>query len=356
MNRGLAAVLTLIVLGCGEACASDVRLVPPEHGVYHAAHPDFGLRDDFVTAERVRRFVSLAEKDIVWSFVGFHWDRGIIFPTEACKNLHKEGVVPLIGFMPWSTLTQSKPEPLYTLGAILSGVYDDALRACAREVRSLGFPIMIEFGPEANGSWFPWSGAWNGRDEDAYGEAGYPDGPERFRDSYRHVVQIFRDEGVRNVTWVFHLAQSSAPDALWNAAAYYYPGDEWVDWIGVSLYGKLRRHDDVKPFEAMMLRIYPELAALSRTKPIAILELGVADDHEGEKKARWIEEALSAISAGKYPRVKAVSWWNKTRRPDGTRSMLEIDSSPASLSAYREGVRGLIDQANWSPRQGGPHL
>jgi hypothetical protein len=45
-----------------------------------------------------------------------------------------------------------------------------------------------------------------------------------------------------------------------------------------------------------------------------------------------------------------VSWWNKVKRPDGTRSTLEIDSSPGSLEAYREGVKNLIRAALWEER------
>lgn len=355
MRRTFTALSVLLVcLFCPArgANASPLYLVPPAEGIYHAAHPDFGLRDDHVTPERIRAFTALAGKGIVWSFVSFHWDRGIAFPTEACLILHREGIVPLIGIMPWSTLHQCVPEPVYTLEKILSGIFDAQLRICAREVKSLGFPIMMEFGPEANGSWFPWSGAWNGRDGDGYGEKNYPDGPERFRDSYRRIVSIFREEGADNVTWVFHVAFSSAPDVPWNAPGFYYPGDEWVDWIGVSLYGRLRGEDPVKPFEDMMQKVYPELAALSPAKPIALLEIGVSDDPLGVDKARWIKDAMQSICAKRYPRVKAISWWNKTYRPDGSRSNLEIDSCPQSLAAYREGVREFVEQPRWDLRQG----
>jgi hypothetical protein len=57
---------------------------------------------------------------------------------------------------------------------------------------------------------------------------------------------------------------------------------------------------------------------------------------------------MDSINAGRYPRIKAVSWWNKKLRPDGSRSTLEIDSSQASLDAYRAGVKNLVDEACWS--------
>ena len=33
----------------------------------------------------------------------------------------------------------------------------------------------------------------------------FPDGPERFRDAYRHIIDLFRKEGVKNITWCFHV-------------------------------------------------------------------------------------------------------------------------------------------------------
>ncbi|MDR3322133.1 MAG: glycoside hydrolase family 26 protein [Synergistaceae bacterium] len=322
----------------GEA-AGAVKLAPPENGVYHSGHPDFGTKDDAVTAERVRAFTDLAG-EIVWAYVSFHWDDGLEFPWEACRELHGQGVVPLVGIMP----------ERYTLAAILRGEFDDEIASCAEAVRSLGFPIMMEFGPEANGSWFPWSGAWNGRDGDEYGEKNHPDGPERFRDAYRRVVGIFRASGALDITWVFHISSSGSPKDAWNSASYYYPGDEWIDWIGASLYGRLRGDEPAVPFDEAMGKLYPGLCALSPSRPIAILELGVSDSAAAGDKAAWIRDAMASVVSGRYPRLRAVSWWNKIKRPDGTRSTLEIDSSPGSLRAYREGVKELVSVALWERR------
>jgi beta-mannanase len=323
--------------------AAAVKLAPPEEGVYHSAHPDFGMKDDLVTAESVREFESLARKKIVWAYLSWNWDGGVNFPSDSCRSLHGEGVVPLVGIMPWSRIEQNAPEPVYTLDRILRGDFDAELAKCADDVRALGFPIMMEFGPEVNGSWFPWNGAWNGRDADAYGERGEPDGPERFRDAYRHVAEIFSKRGAEDVTWVFHIAAADSPKEKWNEPGRYYPGDEWIDWIGASVYGRLGAGRAI-PFGDIMKDIYGVMRALSPSKPLALLELGVS---EGDGKAAWIAAATRAAASGLYPRIKAVAWWNKTLRPDGSRSALEINSSEASLEAYREGVKNFVSAAVW---------
>lgn len=322
-----------------------IKIAPPESGIYHSAHPDFGLRDDLVTKGRVASFVERAGKGIVWAYFSFHWDKGMDFPVKQCRVLHESGVVPLVGIMPWSTLVQGKEEPVYTLDRIIRGYFDEGLRQCAEDAAALEFPIMIEFGPECNGSWFPWNGAWNGRDADKYGDADWPDGPERFRDAYRHVVNIFRDAGADNVTWVFHIAADGSPKEPWNAASRYYPGDEYIDWIGASVYGRLRGDGPARPFADVFKHVYAGLSALSETKPIAVLEMGVSDVPAIGDKAMWIRDAFADISSGKFPRIKAVAWWNKIYRPDGSRSMLEIDTTPQSLEAYRRGVEHFAESA-----------
>jgi hypothetical protein len=322
---------------------AGVKLLPPENGVYHSAHPDFGVRDDLATADRVSAFTDSARKKIVWAYISSHWDDGIKFPSESCMALADSGVIPLVGIMPWSELRQGIPEKRYTLERILNGDFDREINSYAKSARDLGFPIMVEFGPEANGSWFPWSGVWNGRSADEYGERGVPDGPERFRDAYRHIVEIFRAAGALDVTWVFHISSEAAPNEPWNSARWYYPGDEWVDWIGLSAYGRLRG-GEAKPLENIMRKNYPGMTSISALKPIALLEFGVS---EGIDKASWIEDALRLINSGRYPRLKAVSWWNKIYRADGSRSTLEIDSSLESLEAYREGIKDLIESPRW---------
>jgi hypothetical protein len=341
------ALFPLACLACLVAtpALASIKIAPPETGLYHSAHPDFGLRDDFVTEESVRGFEALALKKIVGSYLSWHWADGIRFPSDACRTLNDEGVVPLVGIMPWSSLKQGEPEQAYTLEKISNGDFDSDLARCADEARDLGFPIMIEFGPEANGSWFPWNGAWNGRGETGYGDTTLPDGPERFRAAYRRVVEIFRRQGAVDVTWVFHVAGNGFPKEAWNAASFYYPGDDFVDWIGASVYGIPGESGAPASFGDLMKHLYPGLCAMSESKPLAILEIGTAENPD---KPRWIAEAFHALDSGAYPRISAVSWWNKTSKPDGTRSTLEIDSSIGSLEAYREGVRNFVDEAVWS--------
>ena len=75
------------------------------------------------------------------------------------------------------------------MSGIAHGAYDDYLRSYADSVRSFGHPVVIGFGHEMNGSWYPW---------------GYHHvQPATFVAAWRHIVALFASQGAQNVTWLW---------------------------------------------------------------------------------------------------------------------------------------------------------
>ncbi len=325
------------------------RLAPPPAGMYHAAFPFFANSEDRVSAEKIAAFEALAGKRVAWAYFSDNWTAGIRFPLAAVLAIHEHGAVPFVRLMAWSRIEQGAPERTYTMQRIIDGAFDRELGEWADQAAALPFALLVEFGTEVNGEWFPWNGSYNGGGECGdYGDPGLADGPERFRDAYRHIVDLFRRHGARNVTWFFHVNSDSWPRAAWNRMAAYYPGDEYVDWIGVSVYGSQAPGDDWTGFVPALDAAYPELAAISAAKPLALLEFAVAEDPRRGDKGKWIASALQALRAGRYPRLRASCWWHEAwENDDGSVSDLRIDSSPGALAAYRAGVADpfFLDQA-----------
>ncbi|MGB1752289.1 MAG: glycosyl hydrolase, partial [Paracoccaceae bacterium] len=54
--------------------------------------------------------------------------------------------------------------------------------------------------------------------------------------SYRYIVDFFRDHGAHNVYWVWEVTSQPDPLTQWNQIDRAYPGDDYVDWIGVSIF------------------------------------------------------------------------------------------------------------------------
>jgi hypothetical protein len=324
----------------GGSAGSNFKLAPPPAGAYHSAFPFFANSEDRVSKKKIIDFETLAGKKIVWAYFSNNWLKRIQFPLQAVQTIHARGIFPFVRLMSWSRIEQDVPETVYTLPRIIDGTFDHELVLWADQARALPFPLLVEFGTEVNGGWFPWNGIYNGAGKtDSYGDPAFPDGPKRFRDAYRHIIDLFRRRGVRNITWFFHINALSWPAADWNRMALYYPGDEYIDWIGVSVYGSQTPGERWVTFQEILDSAYSELAAISANKPLALLEFGVAEDPKQGSKAEWIRVALQSIREQRYPRLKAVCYWHEAwENEDGSVSDLRINSSPAALAAYRQEI------------------
>ncbi len=309
--------------------------------LYHGVYPGgvTGEEDD-VTALDLDSYEQTVGKTAAWVYVSHNWYRSRSFPAENAGWIRQAGSVPFIRLMLWSSLQQDRREWIFTLRRIIRGAFDSDFRQWAREAAAFGSPIIVEFGTEVNGQWFPWNGFWNGRGFPFfYGDPAEPNGPERFRDAYRHIVEIMREEA-SNITWVFHANNEDWPDTAWNRLENYYPGDDVVDWIGVSVYGALTPMDTEWPrFRDSMEAVYPRLAALSTDKPIAVLEFGAAAHNSLGDQAQWARDALTDLTGGRWPRVIGFSWWNETWQNDENPehdTTMRVQDNPGLAQVFKE--------------------
>ena len=253
------------------------KLIPPAQGVYFSAFPDFGGPEDVVTSQRITDFENLAQKNITWAYFSDNWYQNIQFPADAVQTIHQSGRVPFIRMMARTSLEENIADPNYSMQNIIDGQFDNDLLQWFTEASQTGFPLLIEFGTEVNGEWFPWNGIHNGgATTTAYGNPNKADGPERFVDAYRHIINLSRQAGAMNITWFFHIDADGQPAETWNDFENYYPGDDYIDWIGVSVYGALSQKDDYETFANKLNYVYPRIIQMSN-KPIAVLEMGVVE-------------------------------------------------------------------------------
>lgn len=266
-----------------EQVVKHKKVVAPPNGVYHSAYPGFSINngtDEEVTAQKIEDFISDAGKPLAWVYFSNSWHKGIEFPTEDMSIISDEGYIPFVRMMPWSVVAPhlEQADEVFRMQKFIEGDFDVELAQWASDLKAFKEPVMIEFGTEVNGNWMPWNGQWNGGGQTSYGDPAYPDGPERFRDAYRHIIDLFDDLGAHNATWVFHVNYSKTPEDEWNDMHYYYPGDDYIDWIGVSIYGPLFKNQKwTYSFSEMYNYVEPLLQELSTDKPIAILEFGVGE-------------------------------------------------------------------------------
>ena len=347
-----------ITTSCSESSDGSINsnsikrsklVIPTDNKIYHAAFPDFSGTEDIVTNKRISDFEVLTGKKITWAYFSNNWTAekgGVKFPKKAIETISKQGSIPFIRMMPRSSFKEGGPDPTYTMDAFLSGKFDTEIKQWATDAKNTNIPLLVEFGTEVNGKWFPWNAKWNGMDSTSYGDPNLFDGMEKFRDVYRHIITLCNEQGVKNITWFYHIDAYNDPTEDWNTMKGYYPGDDYIDWIGISVYGvqslkDLKDNDDQSwSFEAVLNDSWDEITTISaQGKPIAILEWGIID-YPKTNKDEWITDALKSISpdGNYYPHIKAISYWHENFNATN----LRIDSSPKTLNAYKKAISNPI--------------
>lgn len=199
--------------------------------------------------------------------------------------------------------------------SINDGSSDRVVARVAKRLAGMRRPILLRWGWEMNGNWFEWDGSHNGRDTGGYVRA------------WRRLHRIFREHGADNVAWVWSPNWNSGPNVAWNRFQRYYPGDEYVDWVGVSGYD-FAGESPRTMFSAIC-------AAYGERKPIVLSETA-AVDYGGLSKAAWIRKLAAWVKA--TPAVGAVVWFD-TDVQAGTEHNFRPDTDGKALAAYRAMVR-----------------
>jgi mannan endo-1,4-beta-mannosidase len=253
--RNLAATgLLLGVSACSvlqHAAAPLPRPRPGPPGLAHAALPAkaatyLGVFEPTAPQSygEVGRFAKAIgrEPNMALYFSGWLVPFKIRFADAALAN----GAVPLI---------QMNPERV-PLAEIASGRYDRYLRSYAATVRSYGHAVIIGFGHEMNGWWFSWG----------HRHAS----PRSFVAAWRHIVDIFRQQGADNVTWLWTVNIIDTARGI-LAPAPWWPGSSYVTWVGIDGYYRM-------PSWTFASLFGPTIRAVRSLTldPILISETGVA--------------------------------------------------------------------------------
>jgi hypothetical protein len=335
-------LLSLLFFGCKEIERPKVSDTGPVtlrfsvQGAYTGAYVDFGEAEDKVTLEAIEKFEKLTGKQNAIIASSSFWGEQC-FPEKNVRLISHHGALPLIFWSPWDRpYAEGGPPDRFGLTAILSGKWDTYIDQWADAAKESGIPLLVSWGLEMNGNWFPWSGCFY--DGGARGKTGYK-GPETYKKAYRYVVDRVRARGAFNILWGFHTNNYTYPQESWNRMSAYYPGADYVDWLGLSVYGKQFLNDgDWYAFKDVMEEAYHEICRLDPVKPVIVAEYGVGEFPGSGNKAEWVVGALDLLRT-RYTRVKgAVYWHERWQNKDESYSNLRINSSPEALAAYRQGI------------------
>lgn len=235
------------------------------------------------------------------------------FPEANVNVIRERNAIPCVNWCSWQ-LGGGAVQSDFRCWVIANGAYDSYIRSFAADVAAWGHPLIIRMNHEMNiDGQFPWN--FHGGDNS----------PEDFVAMWRRVHDIFVEEGATNASWFW------CPNVWWPGSYAVdptdgYPGNDYVDWVGVDGYNW-----DNMWFDEIFRHAYDQFAEFAPGIPVALGEWGT---HEGApiSKDVWILDAHEQIK-NNYPRMQMLLWFNELDSGDWP-----IDSSPESSSAFREAL------------------
>ena len=93
--------------------------------------------------------------------------------------------------------------------------------------------------------------------------------------------------------WLIHLNNYAEPNETWNYAAAYYPGPNYVDWLGLSIYGQPVAGDNWSPIEPLITWPYEQMYAVYPMQPIMVAECGLREFPPIASKATFIRDGFT---------------------------------------------------------------
>ena len=300
-------IICLLALTAGSNAANKNKVY---FGLFRQGAPkDMSLIKDF------EKTYKLKPTQIMW-----YLDWSCSFPGQDCDKVYEYGAVPHIVWEPWYW---ANPDAI-KLKDIYKKKKDKYIRTWAKAVKEWGKPIFIRFAHEFNIEAYPWTINKNKKD------------PGRYIKAFRYVHGVFLEEGATNVRWVWCPMNYSYPEEKWNDYMKAYPGDEYVDWIGIDGYnwGTIKDWSKWESFGDLFLESVTRLSRKFPTKPIMIAEFSSSE--KGGNKAEWIKD-IPAYLKTNLRNIKSIIWFDIKKEADW-----RVNSCTKTQQAFKRIAKDLV--------------
>lgn len=178
---------------------------------------------------------------------------------------------------------------------VLDGKHDDTIDDLIARIKELDEPVLFRPNNEMNGDWCSYNAMYTHKDTEVYNEF------------WRWLHDRFEEAGADNVIWVWNPNWGDFPNAQWNHYLNYFPGEKYVDVVGLTGYntGTYYQDETWRSFTEIYNPMIEEYNLHFKGFPYMITEFGSSSI--GGNKGAWIHAALNEIdNLG----VKAAVWWN----------------------------------------------
>jgi beta-mannanase len=255
-------------------------------------------------------FENLVGKSVLYRAVFIHWGNENAFPAYLKSSVKDKGKTLVIFWEATNYNIASVNQTAYSYDSIIGGNFDSYFTKFASNAKAYGGEVILIPFSEMNGNWFPWSITQNGNT------------PEKHINAYRYLRSFFKD--VPNVKFGWAPNHDSVPDVSINQFENFYPGDEYVDYVGLDGFNFANpwmTFDQIFGNALNRIKIY--------NKPIFIFSFATAS---GAQKPAWITDSIT-VQIPKHPQIKGWIWFNESKERDWrvTADSLSLDAFRAAL-------------------------
>ena len=166
-----------------------------------------------------------------------------------------------------------------------NGDYDTVIEKYSAWAKSVDRPIYLRIGYEFDGP---------------HNELE----PKEYVRAYRHIVDLMRAKGVENIAFVWH-SYASPPFKNYPLSAWY-PGDDYVDWVAISVFGHAYGGKDFGADCDTVLQF-----AIDHKKPVMIAESSPINGVEKEGTEAWNQWFVNFFTFTYSKNIKAISFINE---------------------------------------------
>jgi len=242
-----------------------------------------------------------------------HWNENM--ESNKLKNTCAAGYVPAITWESWvakNGVAGSKD----ILSEINKGKYDQKIindinsikKNCPNQTVLIRFDHEMdsEPGTKLEDKYYPWQG-----------------NPKQYIEAWRRIVKIGHSKN-SNIKWIW------SPNRGNDFAKQYYPGDQFVDYVGITLNNRRLNGGGYSNFKSFY---EPNQEVLeSYNKPIIITETSDTGTAIASDKADWVNGMFDYINSN--PKITAIVWFNNIK-------ILRYDTSNESVQAFKDNLNKL---------------
>jgi len=236
------------------------------------------------------------------------------FPTYRCVATNSKKAIPLIKY---------QVEPFRNFEEITAGKFDKEIKEFAVKAKEYGRPYFFVPFAEANS-------------EKVTGVPFGSQSPNKFKEAFAYMHRIFRELGAnQNTLWVASFYGTHGGHTLHVIPFHtFYPGDEYVDWIGFVVHNKTA-FTPYFDFYYLFEDDYNWVRKNHPSKSIILVEFGKTNDWN---QPRWIRLAFKAMKE-KFPAVKAFLWWDISMREGGNLFDQGFSRNPKSIMEIQKALK-----------------